>query len=86
MFGDFDIDITGDGSRSVVHVYGDIDAKTSPQVRAVILNLFKERGQKRVIVDLKGAMRIDNSGASSLMAGFEVAQKRNAEFVLTGLN
>ena len=86
MFGDFGIDIMGDGSRSVVRVYGDIDAKTSPQVRAVILDLFEERGQKRVIVDLKGATRIDNSGASSLVAGFEVAQKRNAEFALTGLN
>ena len=86
MIGDFDIDITGDGSRSVVHVYGDIDAKTSPQVRAVILDLLEERGQKRVIVDLKGATRINNSGASSIVAGFEVAKKRNVEFVLTGLN
>ncbi len=71
---------------SIVHVEGDINWKTSPDVRAAILELFERGSEKRVIVDLKGAEHIDSIGASVLLEGFDAAEKRNMDFILTGLH
>jgi anti-anti-sigma factor len=71
------------GAYSVVQVEGDINGKTSPDVSATILRLL-DNGY--VIVDLKGAEHIDSMGASVLLEAFEVAQERNMDFILTGLN
>ncbi len=86
MFGDLDIDISRDGTSSVVRIHGGVDRRSAPQLRAVILDLFEMYGQERVIVDLHEATYIDDSGASSLVVGFEAALSRNADFMLTGLN
>ncbi len=71
---------------SIVHAEGDISWKTSPDVRAAILELFERGSEKRVIVDLKGAEHIDSIGASVLLEGFDAAEKRNMDFILTGLH
>ena len=71
---------------SIVHAEGDISWKTSPDVRAAILELFERGSEKRVIVDLKGAEHIDSTGASVLVEGFDAAAKRNMDFILTGLH
>ena len=86
MAKDIEIDIDRNGACSVVHVQGDIDMKTSPEVRAAILDLFDNRGQERVILDLKGVNYIDSSGVASLVEGLQEAKKRNARFILSCLN
>jgi anti-anti-sigma regulatory factor len=65
---------------------GDTNPKTSRDVSATILGLLQEGYEKGVTVDLKGAEHIDSMGVSILMEAFEVAQKRNMDFILTGLN
>jgi anti-anti-sigma regulatory factor len=55
-------------------------------VRAAILELFERGSEKREIVDLKGAEHIDSIGASVLLEGFDAAEKRNMDFILTGLH
>jgi anti-sigma B factor antagonist len=86
MAKDLDINIVRNGACSVVHVQGDIDLKTSPEVRSAILDLFENRGQERVILDLKGVNYIDSSGIASLVEGLQQAKKRKARFILSGLN
>jgi anti-anti-sigma factor len=86
MFHDIEVSIVCNGAYSVVHVEGDINWKTSPDVRTAILELLEKGYAKRVIVDLTGAAHIDSSGASVLMEGFDVAEERNMDFLLTGLN
>jgi len=81
-----EIDRIGDGSCSVVHVQGDVDMKTSSEVRTVILDLIENQDQKRVIVDLSGAQHVDSSGVASFIEGLREAKKRNARFILCGLN
>ena len=70
----------------MVQIQGDIDLKSSPQVRAAILDLFEKRGQERVILDLKGVNYIDSSGVASLVEGLQEAKKRKARFILSCLN
>jgi anti-anti-sigma factor len=78
-----EIRISRKGAYSMVQVKGDINGKTSPDVSATILRLL-DNGY--VIVDLKGAEHVDSMGASVLMEAFELAQKRDMDFILTGLN
>ena len=83
---DLEINIVRNGACSVVHVQGDIDMKTSPEVRAAILDLYEKRGQERVVLDLQGVKYIDSSGVAILVEGLQEAKKRKARFILTGLN
>jgi anti-sigma B factor antagonist len=86
MTSNIQIDTVDDGSCSVVHVQGDVDMKTSPEVRAVILDLIENQGQQRVILDLSGAQHVDSSGVASFIEGLREAKKRNKRFILCGLN
>lgn len=86
MAKDIDIDIVRSGACSVVHIKGDIDLRTSPEVRAAILDLYEKRGQEIVVLDLKGVNYIDSSGVASLVEGLQQAKKHKARFVLAGLN
>ncbi len=86
MTKDLDINIDRNGPISVVHVSGDIDLKSSPELRATILDLFENRRQERVILNLAGVHYIDSSGVASLVEGLQEAKKRNARFILCALN
>lgn len=86
MAKDIDINIVRSGACSVVHVVGDIDLKTSPELRAAVLDLFENRGQERVILDLAGVNYIDSSGVATLVEGLQEAKKKNARFILCALN
>lgn len=81
-----DINVKREGKRSVVEVSGDIDLYTSPKLRETVLELFRQRGQETVIVDLSGVPYIDSSGIASLVEGLQEAKKIEARFVLAGLN
>ncbi|MBI3695547.1 MAG: STAS domain-containing protein [Acidobacteria bacterium] len=86
MSKDLELNIVRNGACSVIEIQGDIDLKTSPQVRAAILDLFEKRGQERVILDLKGVNYIDSSGVASLVEGLQQAKKHKARFILSCLN
>ena len=86
MANDIDINIVRNGACSVVHVKGDIDLKSSHELRAAILDLYEKRGQERVVLDLSGVNYIDSSGVASLVEGLQEAKKRSARFILCALN
>ena len=81
-----DINVKRDGARSIVYVSGDVDLYTSPQLRETVLDLFRKRGQDRIIVNLKDVHYIDSSGIASLVEGLQEAKKIKARFILVGLN
>ena len=80
-----DINVKRDGRRSIVEVVGDIDLYSSPALRETVLDLFRKRGQKNVIVNLSNVDYIDSSGVASLVEGLQEAGKRGARFMLVGL-
>ncbi len=81
-----DINVKRDGARSIVYVSGDIDLYTSPDLRKTVLDLLRNRGQERVIVNLKEVHYIDSSGIASLVEGLQESKKLEARFILVGLN
>jgi anti-sigma B factor antagonist len=80
------LNVKREGTCSVVHVTGDVDLHSSPALRDTILDLFQKRGQDRVIVNMANVPYVDSSGIASLVEGLQEARKRNARFVLVGLN
>jgi len=81
-----EIHVKRDGDCSVVYVAGDIDLSTSPKLRETILDLFQKRKQNKVVVNLSEVNYVDSSGIASLVEGLQEARKKNARFVLVGLN
>lgn len=80
------INIERNGSESIVYVSGDIDLHSSPDLREAVLDLFRKRKQKKVVVNLKGVEYIDSSGIASLVEGLQESRKLEARFILAGLN
>ena len=83
---EIEIDIVPHSGCSVVHVRGDINWRTSPELRAAILDLVEKRSQKCVIVDLQGASHLDSSGISSFVEALVAARKNGARLILSGLS
>ena len=81
-----ELNVKREGTRSVVQVTGDIDLYTSPKLRDAVLELFRQRAQKTVIVNLSDVHYIDSSGIASLVEGLQESKKHSARFVLVGLN
>jgi anti-sigma B factor antagonist len=80
-----DLNVKRTGTRSVVQVEGDIDLHSSPELRETVLDLFRNRKQEQVIINLTGVSYIDSSGIASLVEGLQEARKMNGRFVLVGL-
>lgn len=83
---EMEIDIASHGGYSVVRVYGDINWRTSPELRAAILDLIEKRLRERVIVDLSGTTHLDSSGISSFVEALMAAKRRGSRFILSGLD
>lgn len=68
----------------VVAFEGDVDMKTSPDARKVLLDCVGKR--QPVLVDLSGVNYIDSSGVASLVESYQVARKSGQPFVLVSLS
>jgi anti-sigma B factor antagonist len=82
---DLEINIVRNGACSVVHIHGEIDLKTSPELRDALLDLFRKRSQERVILDFQGVTYIDSSGVASLIEGLHEAKTKKARLILANL-
>lgn len=70
---------------SVVCVRGDIDLRSSGQLRAEIDDVLAEE-RPFLILDLNGMAHIDSSGIGTLLEGLRKASQRRVPFFLCGLN
>jgi anti-sigma B factor antagonist len=79
------IQVDRTGSRSVVHLSGDIDLSSSPRLRETLLDLLQKRRQELVVVNMERVQHVDSSCIASLVEGLQEARQHNARFVLVGL-
>ena len=83
---DIDIDIVRKGPCSVMHVRGEVNWNSSPEFRDALLDLFENRGQELVVVDLAEVKRMESSGVSVLIEGLRAANKKEAHLILARLS
>ncbi|WP_153307430.1 STAS domain-containing protein [Desulfospira joergensenii] len=70
-------------SIALIHVQGDVDMLTSPNLRDALVPFFRP-DIKGVVVDLSGVTFMDSSGIATLVEGLQWSRKQNREFVLAG--
>jgi anti-sigma B factor antagonist len=71
---------------TIVDINGDITLYNTPEVRKVLIALFKEQHAKRVIVNLEKVKYVDSAGVASLVEALKVARDVKSGFALFGLS
>jgi len=72
------------GNAAVIHVSGEVDMSTSPDLRKVLQTEVGDKAAK-IIVDLSGVTYIDSSGLATLVECLQGVRKYKGELFLVGL-
>jgi anti-sigma B factor antagonist len=73
------------GNATIVDVNGDVTLYNAPELRAMLVEIMKEKHAPRVIVNLTGVKYIDSAGVASLVEGLKLSRELNTGFALFGL-
>ena len=76
-------EMTDEGT--LVRVGGDVDMRSSPELRAVLLQACRQK-DGRIIVDLADVRYIDSSGIATLVECLKNCGRRGGTLTLTGVN
>ena len=69
----------------IVHVNGEVDVSTSPQVREELASLI-DGGARRIVLDLRETSFIDSAGLGVLVGALKrLREERDGEIVLRGM-
>ncbi|MCP4186216.1 MAG: STAS domain-containing protein [Gammaproteobacteria bacterium] len=68
----------------LVHLEGDVDLSTSPEVRKLMLDCLRKKPQ--LLIDLSQVSYIDSSGVASLVEGYQLSKSQGSEFALIGVS
>jgi len=69
---------------TIVHLVGEVDLRTSPQLRGTFLDLLDQK-PVRIILDLTGVSYIDSSGVGTVVELKRRALRNESKVVLVGL-
>lgn len=75
---------TQDSSR-IVRISGEVDLKTSPQLRDELLAVVVAGEQQRIVVDLSDVRYMDSSGVGTIVEAKRRADKHGNRIILAGL-
>jgi anti-sigma B factor antagonist len=80
------LDVRAERERdaTIVRLTGEVDLRTSPQLRGVFLELVDER-PSRIIIDLTGVDYVDSSGVGTVVELKRRAMRSESKVVLVGL-
>ena len=78
---DFKIKASEKEQIALIHVQGDVDMLTSPDLRDRLVPFFRP-DIKGIVVDLSGVNFMDSSGIATLVEGLQWSRKQEREFVL----
>jgi len=70
---------------SILHVYGDLNERTSPELRAAIRDLIARPAQERVIVDFEGTTHLSSSDVYGLVDPSTAPKNTGVRLIFSGL-
>lgn len=73
------------GKATILDVIGDVTLYNAPQLRAMQVELFKDKRVSHLIINLSNVKYIDSAGVASLVEGLKLARELKARFALFGL-
>ena len=80
---DLDIQVSPRGKASVVTLRGEVDLRSSPQLRQALLELLEKR-VSHVVVDLTNVSYMDSSGVGTLVELKRKAERSRGKVTLVG--
>ena len=78
---DLSIETQKVGDAVVLHVAGEVDVFTAPQLREALVGVIEE-GSRGVIVDLQGVDFLDSTGLGVLVAGLKRVRQYGGDLSL----
>ena len=78
---DFSVSVTAVDGIAMVHVTGDLDCHTAPELRSALLALV-ETGTREVILDVGRTQFMDSTGLSVLVGGLKRFRENGGNMVL----
>lgn len=68
----------------VIHISGEVDMSSSPDLRKVLLHEVRQKRPK-IIIDLSGVSYIDSSGLATLIECLQGVSKYKGTLIIVGL-
>ncbi len=79
-----DVRAQRESDATILYLSGEIDLRTSPQLRGTFLELIDEK-PNRIILDLSGVSYVDSSGVGTIVELKRRTMRYKSEVVLVGL-
>jgi anti-sigma B factor antagonist len=73
------------GDRCHVHIEGELDVSSTPELRRRLEEVLARRGTKEVVVHLDRAGYMDSTAVGALMSALRRARESGAELLLAGV-
>jgi len=70
----------------MMHLKGDVDMNTSPDVRNGLGEVFKQAGAKVLVINLSGVRYMDSSGIATLVEAMQNCMKQGMKLRLAELS
>jgi len=84
--GQITIQVIPGGDQITVAVTGRVTVDSSPEVRAVVLEVLRRRAAALVIIDLSGVLYLDMSGLATLLESLKAARERSVKLRVIGVS
>src|SRR5947209_20512992 len=73
------------GDRCHVHVKGELDISSTPELRHHLEEVLARRGTREIVVHLERTGYIDSTAVGALMSALRRARESGAELLLAGV-
>lgn len=74
-----------ENGRRVIVLTGEIDLRSSPDLRTKLIGLCREIGSDTVLLDLSGVSYVDSSGVGTLVEFKRRLKQSNGDVILLGM-
>lgn len=79
------VDASNSGQWTILHVHGEIDMATCPQLRQEIVSQISA-GNLRLVIDLVDVQFIDSTGLGVLIGGLKRARSQGGDLRVSGVH
>ena len=84
--GEITVQVIPDSDQITIAVTGRVTVDSSPQLRAVVLEVLRRGAAPLTVIDLSGVSYLDMSGLATLLESLKAARERSVKLRVTGMN